>query len=167
MLLTCVLLGPTVLHLGPADVMRREGWWREAKEGCYGGTNHTFLHLRSVELDLRNGARSALSPSLQNLALSLPLCTLQVQDLCVFWWYQICREPHSIRESTETGSVFCSYANHRLVELNFINSHWNRSLRWGTTLGQNLNFPVIFTGTQEYNLIYMKWLQASLVCGLW
>ena len=67
-----------------------------------------------------------------------------------------------IWDSTETGSVFWSYANHRLVELNFINSHWHRSLRWGTTLGQNLNLPVIFTETQEYNLIYVKWLQASL-----
>lgn len=28
----CVSSGSTVLHLGPAGVMRREGWRREAKE---------------------------------------------------------------------------------------------------------------------------------------
>ena len=71
-------------------------WWHQPYF-----PSSVFCRIRPKEWGL-----VSTEPSLQNLALSFPLYTLQVQDLCVFWWYQICHEPHSIGESTEKALYF-------------------------------------------------------------
>lgn len=75
-----------------------------------------------IVLELRNQGWASAESQPRGLKEAF-LCTFLRCRTCLRSFDTVCYEPHSMSDSTDTGLCLCSYANHRLVQLSFINVH--------------------------------------------